>query len=389
VKYGDAVTELNEFSVNPAKIPSGGPNAFLFEFLSKIKSKPLLLMSASTRNAHISVDNIEAHVFRGRTSFLHPFGTGLVRFLAFFKILFHLVKFRPNRVLCGTIGFALWASFVYARVFSFPLVHSLHCRIDYDGMPWYKQPATQIDKFILKRITRVTCHGPYLRQQLLDIGVDASAIAEYDCGFRDMYEQLGNPEQIEDLTEKQKYKTITFLGRMEHRKGLLDLLYACSDRIVEDKGLRLIYVGDGPDLLELKNTVNNMGLQRQVLFLGMLPHDKLAGVIYQSYMVATPTQTAFPEGRCMATMEGLAMKIPVIAPDFGPFPYLVEDGINGLLFSPDSIDDLRRKINAVLDDPELYARLRNGADETSKKLLDPPVTFYKAVEWAFGNYATV
>ncbi|MEO5703109.1 MAG: glycosyltransferase family 4 protein [Gammaproteobacteria bacterium] len=388
VKYGDVVKELDEFKFNSSKVPAGGPNAFLFEYLAEIAAQPLLLISASTRNAHSQSGNIEAHVFRG-TSQLHPHGTAVVRMVAFFKILFHLVKFRPNRILCGTLGFALWACYIYARAFSLPLVHSLHCRIDYDASPWYKRPTTYLDKFVLKHLSRVTCHGPFLRQQLLDIGVKASAIAEYDCGFRDMWEQLESRQEINDLTEQRNYKTITFLGRMEYTKGLFDLLYACTDRLAEDATLRLVYVGDGPDLLALKNKVTDLGLERQVLFLGRLPHEELAGIICQSYLVATPTQSIFPEGRCMATMEGLAMKIPVIAPNFGPFPYLVQHGVNGLLFSPDSIDDLRSQINAALDDPALYARLRDGALETSKKLLDPPVTFYKAVEWAFANYVKV
>ena len=58
-------------------------------------------------------------------------------------------------------------------------------------------------------------------------------------------------------------------------------------------------------------------------------------------MVVTPTQSQFPEGRCMATMEGLVMGVPVIAPNFGPFPFLVKHGENGLLFEPDSSHDIQ------------------------------------------------
>lgn len=385
VKNGDVIDQLTAIGINPAKVPTGGPNAFLAEFLFNAGTQPLLLISNSTRNAHYSHNNIDAWVFRSRTSLLHPVGTACVRILAFFKILFHLFKFKPDRILCGTLGFPLWGCFIYARAFSLPLVHSLHNRLDYSDLPWYKRPAVQIDKFILRRIDRAICHGPFLKQQLLDSGVTQATIAEFDCGFRDMWEQLENLQEIDGPAEQQKYKTITFLGRMEHSKGMADLLHACSARLVEDSFLRLVYVGDGPDAADLKEKVTDLRLERQVLFLGRLSHEKLAGVIRQSYVLVTPTRSVFPEGRCMATMEGLAMKVPVIVPDFGPFPYLVEHGVNGLLFTPDSVDDLRRKINAVLDDAGLYKRLQDGAQESSNKLLDPPVTFYKAVQWAFKN----
>lgn len=383
VKNGDVINQVLAIGENQVKVPSGGPNAFLAEFLFNAGRQPLLLISNSVRNAHYSLGNIDAWVFRGRTAFLHPYGTALVRVFAFFKILLRLFKFKPDRILCGTLGFSLWACFIHARAFSIPLVHSLHNRLDYSDLPWYKRPATQLDKFILRRISRVICHGPFLKQQLLDIGVQAAAITEFDCGFRDMWEQLENLQEMDELSGQKKYKTITFLGRMEYSKGILDLLTACAARLAADHELRLVYIGDGPDLPELKNKIQSLGLERQVLCLGLLSHEKLAGIIRQSYVVVTPTKSIFPEGRCMATMEGLAMKVPVIAPDFGPFPYLVQHEVNGLLFRPDSIDDLQNKIGAVLDDAELYSRLRSGAHETSKKLLDPPVTFYKAVQWAF------
>jgi len=389
VKNGDVVNQLLAIGENQAKVPSGGPNAFLAEFLFNAGRQPLLLISNSVRNAHYSSGNIDAWVFLGRTAFLHPYGTALVRVIAFCKILLRLFKFKPDRILCGTLGFSLWACFIYTRAFSIPLVHSLHNRLDYIDLPWYKRPATQLDKFILRRISRVICHGPFLKQQLRDIGIQETAIAEFDCGFRDMWEQIENLHEMDVLSEQKNYKTVTFLGRMEYSKGIFDLLMACADRLAEDKGLRLVYIGDGPDLPDLKNKVHSLNLERQVLFMGLLSHEKLAGIIRQSYVVVTPTRSVFPEGRCMATMEGLAMKVPVIAPDFGPFPYLVQHGVNGLLFRPDSIDDLQSKINSVLDDAGLYTRLRNGAYETGKKLLDPPVTFYKAVQWAFRGRAEV
>ena len=52
----------------------------------------------------------------------------------------------------------------------------------------------------------------------------------------------------------------------------------------------------------------------------------------------------------MSVMEGLVMGLPVIAPNFGPFPYLVKDRVNGLLYVPDSVEQLGRTIDLLLDD---------------------------------------
>jgi len=82
-------------------------------------------------------------------------------------------------------------------------------------------------------------------------------------------------------------------------------------------------------------------------------------------------------------MEALVMGVPVIAPDWGPFPYLVRNEQNGLLFMGDSVDELTRAIVRVLDDGELYVKLRQGADASGKELRNPAVGFTQAVNAAF------
>ena len=90
----------------------------------------------------------------------------------------------------------------------------------------------------------------------------------------------------------------------------------------------------------------------------------------------------------MAAMEGIAMGVPTIAPDSGPFPYLVKHGVNGLLFKPDCVADLRAQINKALDDNRLYIHLAQGAKESGKKLLNPPVIYLQSLEQAFAMLET-
>ena len=89
----------------------------------------------------------------------------------------------------------------------------------------------------------------------------------------------------------------------------------------------------------------------------------------------------------MAAMEGLVMGVPVIAPRFGPFPYLITHEQNGLLFEPDSVSDLRSCIGRVLQDNTLYDQLKRGAKESGARILNPPRTFSQAVEQAFKAWA--
>ena len=76
----------------------------------------------------------------------------------------------------------------------------------------------------------------------------------------------------------------------------------------------------------------------EVIFLGYLEREKLLGVIRASTVLICPTKGQFGEGRSLAAMEGLVVGIPIVAPDFGPFPYLISHEQNGLLFKTDSIE---------------------------------------------------
>lgn len=51
-------------------------------------------------------------------------------------------------------------------------------------------------------------------------------------------------------------------------------------------------------------------------------------------------------------------KTPVIASRAGGIPELVKDGVNGLLFEPGDVQDLKKKIEYVIDNPALLDKLR-------------------------------
>ena len=127
------------------------------------------------------------------------------------------------------------------------------------------------------------------------------------------------------------------------------------------------------------------GLAEQVSCLGKIDHSDLPAYINASYVVVTPTRREFPEGRCLAAMEALACKIPLIAPSSGPFPYLVEHDVNGMLYEPDDVKSLAQALTRIATDAEYYNQLKKGAIVTADKLRVPIRTFYQAVEIAFND----
>lgn len=148
-----------------------------------------------------------------------------------------------------------------------------------------------------------------------------------------------------------------FVGRIEEQKGVFDLLDACEEVLTDMPDVFLVYIGKGSVHEELQRRSERMGLKDKVRLLGYVNHDQIVGVMRRCFVVVAPTRKEFPEGRCMSAMEGMVMGLPVVAPDFGPFPYLVQDNVNGLLYKPNSRDDLRDKIILLLTGNDRYIRI--------------------------------
>lgn len=385
VKNGDVVEQLARLSQPSDFETTSGPDAFLNDFLGAIKGSPLLLLGHGDRNAAKTIGEVDARVISDQ---LPMMGKAAGRLSAALKVLFSLLLFKPDRIICGRTGGMLWASTFVSLLYSVPLVHSRHNQIVFENIPWYRRFSLLIDDWCIKYAYGVICHGPYLKQQLSEIQLDDSQVYEFDIDFSDMLSQLtGHPINIDtaNSTEKNTDKNtkILFIGRIQKNKGVFDLLDAVSGRLKHSSGVKLIYVGDGPDIENLKSTVRLANLTEKVEILGSMPHREIGLLLAGAKLVVTPTQPEFPEGRCMVVMEAQVAGIPVIAPSYGPFPYLIEDQINGLLYRAGSVTDLQSKIDQVLDNKIVYEKVKSGAVQRGIKLRSPTRTFSEAVLLSF------
>ncbi len=380
IKNGDVVTQLQHIAQSDTGVITSGPDAFLADFLEVTRSCPVLLVGHGLRSAYAEQNGVIARVLKEQNDLIRKV---LARMLAFFSLFIYLLRFKPDRIICGRTGSMLWACFLVSRICSVPLVHSRHNQVIFSSLPWYRGLASALDNWCIRRAKNVICHGPYLRQQLEDIGVTATKIFEFDVGFEDMLADsmdVTNPPEFEEL---QNSKIILFVGRVQTNKGILDLLDACEPMLKHDLDLKLVYIGAGSDEEILKQHIVKQNLQSKIHLLGEISHAGLAHILSLSHVVVAPTRPDFPEGRCMVVMEALVMNVPVIAPNFGPFPYLITDYENGLLYQPGSVNDLREKLILMLNDRDLYETLKSGARASGSLLSSPALTFGQAIITAF------
>ena len=276
-------------------------------------------------------------------------------------------------------GAALWATFIFCRLKKIPYVHSRQRAIFSSGDSWRRRFSVIIDNYVIRHASRVMCHGPFTRSQLIKIGVKNNNIIEYDVQLDQVNKYGGLSNNTLDSFASDK--VVLFLGRVEESKGVFDLISACEPILIKDKKVKLIYVGDGQASPTLKKIISQKKLSNQIITVGSVPHKEVFDYLRIATLMAMPTQHAL-EGWGMSAVEALAMGVPVVAPNAGPFTFMIGDNINGLLYQVDDVNDLSIKIKSILDDSDLRERLSAGAIKSEEMRNTNLITFGDALRIA-------
>lgn len=155
----------------------------------------------------------------------------------------------------------------------------------------------------------------------------------------------------EKIYEKQKY--ILYAGALVARKGYADLLRAFAKIADIHKDWKLVFAGNG-EIDEGRELATELGIAQQCLFLGWISGDDKDKVFKESSVFCLPS---YAEGFPMAVLDAWAYGLPVVTTPVGGIPDIVIDGINGLLFNPGDIDELVRKLQLLIENEELRAKL--------------------------------
>jgi GT2 family glycosyltransferase len=95
-----------------------------------------------------------------------------------------------------------------------------------------------------------------------------------------------------------------------------------------------------------------------IRLVGPLNHDRIPEVLDRADVVVVPS--IWPENSPVVIHEAFAAGVPVVASRIGGIPELVDDGRNGLLFTPGDVDDLARVLTRLVYQPGLLDALREG-----------------------------
>lgn len=218
--------------------------------------------------------------------------------------------------------------------------------------------------------------GFFLRMWLRFYSARAKAIIAINLGAKQNLLSAGvNPDKIESLiwatwgvdTEefkaqnsklKAKEPTILFVGKVEEKKGILDL-FTSFDRVrkmIPD--IKLLVAGPAE-----KEMLKEIEEHRGVEYLGIIKNRDLPAYFQKSWITVTPSITTanWEEQVGMVNIQSMACGTPVISTYSGAIPEFVPDNLAGILVPEKKIDQLTGAIAKLILDDKLREKMGHSA----------------------------
>ena len=131
--------------------------------------------------------------------------------------------------------------------------------------------------------------------------------------------------ELEDDT-----KVVLCVGRLVKEKSV-DLLLNSFKRYLDNyqEKVRLLIVGDGDQVDELKSLAEQLEIADKVTFTGKVNHEKIKSYYLMADVLASPSLS---ETQSMAILEAMAASTIVLARDDNLLSDLIDDEVNGFIY---------------------------------------------------------
>ncbi|HSV49571.1 MAG TPA: glycosyltransferase family 4 protein [Candidatus Acidoferrales bacterium] len=198
---------------------------------------------------------------------------------------------------------------------------------------------------------------------------DASAITTYSKEVLGTLEQMGlgyKSHLVTNFVDASHFKnpdttcehpvTLIYVGRLEPVQTP-DLVVDAFKKVNEKfPNTKLTIVGYGRMFEPLKQQIKQLNLENAVTMTGK--QTDVRKFLWQSDIFVA-TNFGY-----IATLEGWAAGLAVVAPNFGVLKETVTDNFNGLIFEPNSIEDLAAKLTHAIEDTTFRRQIAANGNQT-------------------------
>lgn len=201
------------------------------------------------------------------------------------------------------------------------------------------------------------------------------------------YKEKFNQKDINSLKKKLGIKKKDFVvmtvSRLAKEKSVDRIINNHKELVKKYSNMKLLIVGDGPDIDKLKDEAKSLGVSDSVIFTGKVPLSDIP-IYYQLGNVFVTASKSETQG--LTVVEAISSSLPVVAVKDDSFVNSVIEEFNGFVFTDD--EKYINSISKLYEDKDLYNRLSNqsrllSADFSSEYFA---LKVLKVYETAIENY---
>ena len=159
--------------------------------------------------------------------------------------------------------------------------------------------------------------------------------------------------------------TLLYHGRVDRRKGVLDLLDAVAILRQRGRAVRLAVSGIGPDVEAVQARLAELELADAVDVLGVAGYEEAPARYHLGDVFVSPT---YQEGFSNTLLEAMASGLPIVSCEVVGVVDCLEDGRDALLVPPRAPDALADAVGRLLDDADLRRQLAATALDEARTL---------------------
>jgi glycosyltransferase involved in cell wall biosynthesis len=182
--------------------------------------------------------------------------------------------------------------------------------------------------------------------------------------------------------------TVLTIGRLEYRKGTIDLIESVAAVIDQVPDARFIFIGNdrphapGNKTFSVYFGEKHPALRDRVEFIGHVPYEEIDAYYQKADVFALPSLC---ENFGIVFIEAMKHGLPVVAYRATAVPEVVKNGETGFLVEPNDRKALAEAVTRLLKDPELRNKFgmaglqRARAQFDHAKLLQKTIGYYEHV----------
>lgn len=237
---------------------------------------------------------------------------------------------------------------------------------------WIERLLRQQRQKLMQRsaqgLHHILANSHYTAEALQEVGVPSSRV-QVLVGGVDSQRFTPQPADTAALRAELSLPTsgriLLTACRLVAKKGIDFLLQQMPELIQQHGDIHLVVIGEGREDKRCKALVARLQLSDRVHFVGRIAHHDIhryywcADLFVLASRVVHSRWSGMKDAETMGRVlcEANAAGVPVLTSNSGGIPSVIQDELNGLLFTEDDAADFQRQLHRLLNDNALRQRL--------------------------------